>query len=331
MFIDYATVTFTAGNGGNGCMSFRREKYIARGGPDGGDGGKGGDIVLISKDSIQSLINFKFNPIIKAESGQAGSGCKRIGKSGKDTVIEVPVGTLIKNYLTNQVIFDFTANNQELIITKGGKGGVGNFHFRSSVNRAPRKTTTGGEGESLKAILELKLIAFAGLVGFPNAGKSTLITQISQAKPKIADYPFTTLIPHLGVVYQNFDSLVIADIPGIIEGAHQGKGVGLQFLKHIERNKLLLFLIDLSDPQTPPLEAFKILFNELKSYKTTLIKKKMLVVGNKIDVFKDNPTISAALAEYCSDNHIAYIEISALKKLNLEKLKEILFKFYHEK
>lgn len=326
-------MTFIAGKGGNGCISFRREKFVPKGGPDGGDGGDGGSIVLKSTDNSHSLIDFKFRNIVKAQNGSNGSGGNKTGRKGKNEVLIVPSGTVIKTYPDERLMFDFSRENLELLIAKGGKGGHGNSHFKSSVRQVPRIAESGEKGETIKVILELKLIAFAGLVGLPNAGKSTLISKISSAKPKIADYPFTTLSPNLGVVYREYQSLVLADIPGIIEGAHRGDGMGLDFLRHVERNEVLIFLIDLADPTSgSPLEVFKILRNELSSYKASLLEKTFFVVGNKTDlVMQDQDGGSNELENYCSENGIPYLEISALTGANLDEFKEKLFGFYHEK
>ena len=333
MFVDKAVVTFIAGDGGNGCISFRREKFVPRGGPDGGDGGRGGHIILCSRATKNSLVDFKFRNIVKASRGENGRGSNRFGKSGTDEVLSLPPGTIVKTFPDEKIIFDFDRGNLEFIIARGGRGGRGNAHFKSSVRQAPRIAQRGEKGESIKVVLELKLIAFAGIVGLPNAGKSTLISKISAAKPKIADYPFTTLTPHLGVIYGEHDSVVVADIPGIIEGAHLGEGMGLDFLKHIERNEVLVFLIDISQNQpSTPLEVFAMLRNELKSYKPALMAKKFLVVGNKVDLVDGGSRESAdRLQAYCQENKIAYIEISALKGLNLNRFKEQLFDYYHEK
>jgi GTP-binding protein len=337
MFIDSAVITFIAGKGGDGCASFRREKYIPKGGPNGGDGGNGGDIILVSKTSINSLIDFKNQYVIKAEKGQNGQSTNKTGKRGKDEILEVPPGTLIKSYPDEKLIFDFYAPDISFSIVKGGKGGLGNTHFKSSTNQAPRYAQPGKAGESIKVILELKLIAFAGLVGFPNAGKSTLISRISGAKPKIADYPFTTLSPNLGVVYQDYETLVVADIPGIIEGAHLGEGMGLDFLKHIERNKVLIFLLDASPyVEQPPLEALKVLRDELKAYKSSLLRKKSFVLANKTDLLEDLPEGDPArrehldpLEKYCKQKNLNYLEISAIKETNLKRFKHQLFEIYH--
>jgi len=332
MFVDSAVVTFIAGKGGDGCVSFRREKYIPRGGPDGGDGGNGGSIILVSKGGNQSLVDFKFRSNIKGENGKSGSGAKKTGKRGKDEILFVPAGTVVKTYPDGDLIFDFSGDEISFTVAAGGRGGAGNARFKSSTNRAPRYAKKGTKGEAIKVILELKLIAFAGLVGLPNAGKSTLISRISAAKPKIADYPFTTLNPHLGVVYQGYESLVVADIPGIIEGAHLGQGMGFDFLRHIERNQVLVFLIDVSaGADQKPLATFKILENELKSYRAELTRKKYLVAANKIDLLPDDREALAELERHCTQKNIPFLEISALKDINLEKLKAKLFGFYHEK
>ncbi len=335
MFVDTAIVTFIAGKGGNGCVSFRREKFVPRGGPDGGSGGHGGSITLTGKANINSLIDFKYHRVIRAEKGANGEGANKTGKSGKNKLIEVPTGTVVKSYPDEKLMFDFTEKNMSFTIVKGGKGGLGNAHFKSSTNQAPRFAQKGKPGESIKVMLELKLIAFAGLVGFPNAGKSTLISKISGAKPKIADYPFTTLTPHLGVVYRGYESLVLADIPGIIEGAHRGEGMGLNFLRHIERNKVLIYLLDVSPyAQLKPLQTLTVLRDELKSYKADLLRKKSLVVANKIDLLANDgdagidPNHRNSLQElrdYCTGNNLPFVEISALKEINLNIVKNKLF------
>jgi GTP-binding protein len=329
MFIDRTRISFQAGNGGNGCLSFRREKFIPHGGPDGGDGGDGGDIILISTGVCQSLGDFKYKRLIKAESGGQGRSKKRTGKNGADIVLQVPAGTVVKTFPDEKLIFDFDRIGLQFILAKGGKGGRGNIHFKSSVNQAPRRAENGEKGESIQVILELKLIAFAGLVGLPNAGKSTLISKISSAKPKIADYPFTTLIPNLGVVDFNKLSLVVADIPGILEGAHEGEGMGLEFLKHIERTQVLIFIIDVSPfSMLPPLKNFQVLEKELAMYHPLLLKKKFLVVANKIDLVAENRSKVDDLHDLCRKRKIPYVEISALKEINLLKLKKTLFAFY---
>lgn len=336
MFVDSAVVTFIAGKGGDGCVSFRREKFVPRGGPNGGDGGNGGDIILRSHTQCFSLVDFKFQNFIRAEKGANGSGSLKTGKSGKNRILDVPPGTVIKTYPDEKIIFDFSDEGMEFMIVKGGKGGLGNSHFKSSIQQTPQHAQKGKKGESIKVVMELKLIAFAGLVGFPNAGKSTLISKISGAKPKIADYPFTTLTPHLGVVYQDYASLVVADIPGIIAGAHKGEGMGLNFLKHIERNKVLVFLIDASPyAEKNPLDTFRILKKELKSYHINLTRKKYIVVANKIDLIDENSDDQKELnlqplKNLCQKDNIPFLEISAVKDINLDLLKNQLFKLYNE-
>ena len=331
MFVDTAVVTFFAGKGGNGCASFRREKFIPKGGPDGGDGGKGGSVILISNKNTYSLIDFKTCGVIKAENGKNGSGANKTGKQGKDIKLYVPPGTVIKTFPEENLIFDFTNDNMSFTIVKGGNGGRGNIHFKSSVNQTPKYAEKGKTGESIKIILELKLIAFAGLVGLPNAGKSTLISKISGAKPKIANYPFTTLSPNLGVVYKDFNSLVVADIPGIIKGAHRGEGMGSDFLKHIERNRVLIFIIDGSgQSKRSAIKTLNILQDELKLFKATLLKKKSIVVVNKIDLVKESREEVDELKEHCNKKKIPFVEISALKGTNLHIFKNKLFKYYNE-
>ena len=334
MFVDSAIVTFSAGKGGDGCVSFRREKYIPKGGPNGGSGGSGGSIILVSQKNRHSLIDFKYKKIFKAEKGANGSGSNKTGKNGKNQIIYVPAGTVIKTFPDEKPIFDFSKEDMRFTLVKGGKGGLGNTHFKSSTNQAPRFAQKGTKGESLTVLLELKLIAFAGLVGLPNAGKSTLISKISGAKPKIADYPFTTVEPHLGVVYKDFDSLVVADIPGIIQGAHRGEGMGIQFLRHIERNKVLIFLLDVSPfAEIPPVDALSTLQGELKFYKTNLLRKKYFVTANKIDLLNkngENREKIDALKNRCLEKNIPYVEISAREEINLMQFKEKLFALYHE-
>ncbi len=331
MFIDRVVVTFISGKGGNGCVSFRREKFIPRGGPDGGDGGRGGDIILKSSKEIGALVDFKYRRIVRAENGGNGMGKKRTGKSGETTILTVPEGTVVKTTPDEKLIFDFDRTDLLLTIARGGKGGKGNIRFKSSVNQAPRQFQKGERAETITVILELKLIAYAGLVGLPNAGKSTLISRLSAARPKIADYPFTTLTPHLGVVYHRQQSLVMADIPGIIEGAHRGEGMGIEFLRHIERTRLLIFLIESVSPEGhSPLETFHILENELRQYQPAILKKKMLVALNKLDLLGPEREGVEELQRFCRTQKIPYIEISALQGTHLEKLKRKLFELHEQ-
>jgi GTP-binding protein len=289
-FIDEAKISVQAGNGGEGCLSFRREKYIALGGPDGGDGGDGGSVYLEVDPRLNTLIDFRYKRIFKARNGQPGMGRNRIGKSAEDLIIPVPPGTLVHDVETDELIGDLTTEHSRMLVAQAGFHGLGNARFKSSTNRAPRKTTKGTPGDSRELRLELKLLADVGLLGLPNAGKSTLISQISAARPKIADYPFTTLRPILGVVAVGSDtSFVVADIPGIIEGAAQGAGLGVQFLRHVERTKLLLHVIDVSgfDGIGDPAIDFQTITRELGEYRNPLIERERWVVFNKIDVFGD--------------------------------------------
>jgi GTPase len=286
MFIDYAEIEVTAGNGGDGAVTFRREKYVPKGGPSGGNGGNGGNIILKADPNLFTLLDFRYKRKYKAQNGEPGGSSRKDGKFGEDVIIRIPVGTNVKNAETGKVIFDLNKEDQDVILAKGGRGGKGNSNFATPTNQAPRKAESGKKGESLNVILELKLIADVGLVGFPNAGKSTLISRISAAKPKIADYPFTTLTPNLGIVkYKEYKSFTVADIPGIIEGAHEGKGLGLKFLKHIERTRILLFLIDITSESYQ--KDYDILFNELKSYSKKLADKKKIISISKADLAGD--------------------------------------------
>lgn len=284
-FIDEAKIFLHAGNGGNGCISFRREKYVPRGGPDGGDGGNGGSIIFIADKKINTLIDFKYRKHYRAENGENGRGKTQNGKNGRDTIIRVPAGTIIKNAESGEIIADLVNNGDRIIVANGGRGGKGNASFATPTRQAPRIATKGKKGESLWAILELHLIADVGIIGMPNAGKSTLISKISAAKPKIADYPFTTLSPNLGVVrYDNFNSFVVADMPGLIEGAHSGEGLGIKFLRHIERTKLLLHLITMDSPDDSCSKKYRIIRSELEKYDPRLLKKPEIVALNKIDL-----------------------------------------------
>lgn len=285
-FVDEAIITVHSGNGGAGCVSFRREKFVEKGGPDGGNGGKGGNVILKVNPAKRTLYDFRRQKLIKAKNGGYGQGKQRHGKNGEDRIIELPQGTTITDFDTSQLLVDLTEDNQTYIIAQGGLGGKGNKHFSTSTNRTPRFCQPGIKGIELKIKLELKLIADIGLVGLPNAGKSTLISRISKARPKIADYPFTTLTPNLGMVEPEFgEPFAVADIPGIIEGAHQGTGLGIQFLKHVERTKMLLHIIDVSliDPENP-LEQLNLINTELGKHSNKLARKKQIVILNKIDL-----------------------------------------------
>jgi len=289
-FIDEAGVKVIAGKGGDGCVSFRHEKYVPFGGPSGGDGGKGGNVVFVADSNINSLLDFRYKKIYKAKKGENGRGKDQHGKYGEDIVVPLPVGTIIKDADSDDIIYDLKLKGEQYIIAKGGGGGKGNARFASSTNQAPREFEEGREGQERNLKLELKLLADIGIVGFPNAGKSTLISRISAAKPKIADYPFTTLIPNLGVVsYAEHKTFVVADIPGLIEGAHTGAGLGINFLKHIERTTILLYLIDISPLEDKdPLNEFDILRDELKKYSSDLLEKPCLIALNKIDTLGED-------------------------------------------
>lgn len=321
MFIDVAEIFVKAGKGGKGAISFRREKYVPKGGPDGGDGGKGGDVIIISDPNISTLLDYRYKRKYIAENGENGMGALKTGRNGKDEILRVPVGTVIKDAETNKILFDFTEPHQKFVVARGGKGGRGNVHFKSPTNQAPRKADPGMPGEERKIILELKLIADVGIVGFPNAGKSTLISVISAAKPKIADYPFTTLEPVLGLVqYKDFESFVVADIPGIIEGASEGKGLGLKFLRHIERTKILLFLIPINSENI--YKEYKILLNELESYSTELLKKPRLIAISKIDLISNEELkkLKDRVSKKPIDKEHKTIFISSVSNINIQEL-----------
>lgn len=283
MFIDYAKIDVKAGQGGSGCVSFRREKHVPKGGPDGGDGGKGGSIIVKAERNLHTLIDFRYKKIYKAKRGEHGMGDGKHGKKGPNMEIRVPVGTMIKEADSNRLICDLVEDQQEFVVAKGGRGGKGNARYVTPENRSPRDWEVGFPGEEKILVLELKLLADIGLVGLPNAGKSTLLSVISAARPKIADYPFTTLQPNLGIVkYKDYKSFVVADIPGLIEGAHTGKGLGHQFLKHIERTRVLAFLIDITDEH--PQKTFEILYKELSEFSPIIVQKPYIVVFTKSDI-----------------------------------------------
>lgn len=286
-FVDEATIRVQAGNGGHGCLSFRREKYVERGGPDGGDGGHGGSVYLVADSSTNTLADFRVARKFRAENGSPGAGRNKTGRSGSDLEVRVPCGTVVHDVDTGELICDLTEAGERRKVAEGGRGGLGNTRFKSSVNRAPRKTTKGTPGEGRHLSLELKLLADVGLLGLPNAGKSTLISAMSEAKPRIADYPFTTLHPHLGVVrVGRLQSFVMADIPGLIEGAAEGAGLGIQFLKHLERTRLLLHVVDIAplDPSQQPAESVRALESELVRFSAELAGKPRWLVINKIDL-----------------------------------------------
>ncbi|MBN1560150.1 GTPase ObgE [candidate division KSB1 bacterium] len=321
MFIDYATILVKAGDGGDGCVAFRREKYVPRGGPAGGDGGKGGDIVAQADEHIHTLMDFRYKKNYKARRGQHGQGSNRTGRSADDIVIKMPVGTTIKNRHTNNLVVDLVEHGQRHIIARGGSGGRGNARFATPTNQAPREWEPGQPGEEKEIILELKLLADVGLVGLPNAGKSTLLSCISAAKPKIADYPFTTLVPNLGIVrIDELRSFVMADIPGLIEGAHAGKGLGQQFLRHIERTKILLILLDVTSENIDG--DYRSLINELKSFSALLVQKKQFIVYTKGDLLTGKPTFLEGRTAPRKDE----ILISSVRGDNLPQLLEMIWK-----
>ena len=313
MFIDYTIIELNSGKGGSGCISFRREKYIPKGGPDGGNGGNGGNIYALSDKNIHTLQDVRYNRIYNAQNGDQGSSNSKTGRDGDDIIIKVPIGTVIKNIKIKEVVADFTKEGQKEIICRGGKGGRGNINYKTSTRQTPRFAQKGTAGESGIFELELKVLADIGLVGFPNAGKSTLLSVLSKARPKIADYPFTTLEPHLGIVkYEEFKSFTMADIPGLIEGASDGKGLGHKFLKHIERNRLLLFLIENSDLN--PQKTFNALKKELKSFNPSLLLKPIILIRTKSDITIDiDESLWKSIPEYS-------LEISSITNKGLKEL-----------
>ena len=328
MFIDSAKIYVRSGTGGNGIIHWRREKFVPKGGPDGGNGGKGGDVVIRAEKQLNTLLDFRYKRRYIAQNGNAGEGSNREGRSAENILIKVPCGTIIKNAFDGETIADLVDHGTELVVVRGGRGGKGNSEFATSTNQAPRICTPGEEGKELNLELELKLLADVGLVGYPNAGKSTLISKISAAKPKIADYPFTTLVPNLGMVYvYEGKSFVVADIPGLIEGAHGGKGLGIQFLRHIERTKTLVYLIDctVADPK----ENFSTLVNELKLFNKTLPKKPSIVVITKLDIA--TPALRKSLKKLKFGRGIPVHAISAVTGEGLDELVAAMWKAVEKK
>ncbi len=323
-FVDYVKVYTRSGHGGAGCVSFRREKYIPRGGPDGGDGGKGGDIIVSADDQLHTLLDHRYKKQYIAKNGQHGMGKNRHGKDGADMVIRVPLGTVVKDADTEETLADLDMHEKEVVIAEGGKGGKGNQHFATSVKQAPRYAQPGLEGSERNLILELKLIADVGVIGLPNAGKSTLISVISAAHPKIADYPFTTLVPNLGVVkYSEFRSFVIADIPGLIEGAHKGAGLGHRFLRHVERTSILVHMVDMSDMTGGDvIENYRTVNHELEKYAKDLAEKPQILVASKTDV-ANNDKLNA-MKDYCAGQSIPLMEISAATRYGVDRLVEMI-------
>lgn len=320
MFIDKVEISVKSGAGGNGCVSFRREKYIPNGGPDGGDGGKGGNIIFVSDTGLNSLIDFRYKKKFVAKSGENGGKKNCSGKDADDLIIKVPVGTIIREANSKKIMADMSLPNQKRIIAKGGKGGNGNQHYATSRRQAPRYSEQGGMPQEYRLILELKLIADVGLVGMPNAGKSTLLSMVTNAKPKIANYQFTTLAPNLGVVRSKFNDFVMADIPGLIEGASRGMGLGYEFLRHVERTKLLLHVVDLACPDASnPVDNIKKINNELFEYSKALEDKKQIIVGNKIDLPNAQKNIEE-LEKFCLQNNYKLFLISAATNVGLNEL-----------
>jgi len=322
-FVDYAKIYVKAGDGGPGCVSFRREKFIPRGGPNGGDGGRGGHVIFRTNRELNTLLDQRYRKEYLAGRGEHGKGSNKHGCDGEDLIIQVPVGTLIKDAETDEIIYDLDGKDMEVTLVSGGRGGLGNAHFATSTHQAPKFAQPGEPGGERWVILELKLLADVGLIGLPNAGKSTLISVMSSAKPKIADYPFTTLVPNLGVVkFEDRRSFVVADIPGLIEGAHTGSGLGFQFLRHIERTSILLHLVDISDIlTTDPVEDFEKINNELLLYGHDVMEKPMAVAGTKLDTAHEKERLNR-LKDYCRDKGLDFFPISAVTH---EGIKELMF------
>jgi GTP-binding protein len=321
LFIDEVIITVKAGDGGNGILAFRREKFVPRGGPSGGDGGRGGDVVMVATQHHNTLLHFRFNPEHKAQRGRHGEGSDKTGHNGHSIELATPVGTVVYDADTGELLHDFTTPGDRFIVAKGGRGGRGNARFATSTHQTPTEHEDGKPGEERRLRLELKLLADVGLVGFPNAGKSTLISRISAAKPKIADYPFTTLVPNLGVVSTDDQrTFVVADIPGLIEGAHEGHGLGIQFLRHVERTRLLAHLVDVSDTGRDPVHDFEVILAELASFSDDLGKKPMIVVATKMDAAQD-PKRVAALQRLAKKRGMPFFKISSVTGDGIKELK----------
>ena len=325
-FLDQVKIYVKAGNGGSGSASFRREKFIEFGGPDGGDGGDGGSVVLVAVENLNTLIDFRFQQYFKGERGQDGMGKKKTGKKGKDLILKVPVGTQIFEEDNNTLIDDLKKVEQRAVVAKGGQKGLGNVRFKSSVNRAPRKKTNGSEGENYCIWLQLKVIADIGIIGMPNAGKSSLLSVLTRAKPKIANYPFTTINPNLGVARYSDKEITLADIPGLIEGAHEGIGLGDKFLRHIERCKSLIHLIDITDDNL--FDNYKKIRNELSKYSASLLKKKEIIIFNKIDTLSTN-AINKKINDFKKNMKKNIYKISVVQKKGLDVIKKLLVKNVH--
>jgi len=322
-FLDQAKIYIKAGNGGTGASSFRREKYIEFGGPDGGDGGNGGSIILESERNLNTLIDFRYKQHFKSENGKPGSKKNKTGASGKDLILKIPVGTQVYEEDNNTLIYDFADNKDRFVVATGGKGGLGNTRFKSSTNRAPRRKTDGSKGEEFWVWLQLKVIADAGIIGLPNAGKSSFLSKCTRAKPKIANYPFTTINPNLGVLNINHKEIVLADIPGLIEGSHKGIGLGDKFLRHIERCKTLIHLIDISEENV--LENYLKVRNELSKYDKNILKKKEIIIFNKADLV-NKEAVEKNLKKFKKNVKKNFEIISLITNENLEKVKKIIYK-----
>jgi GTP-binding protein len=327
-FVDYVKAFVTSGNGGKGSVHLHREKYITKGGPDGGDGGRGGHIIIRGNSNLWTLVTYKFKKHFKAGHGEHGSKNRSSGADGQDIYMDVPLGTVVRNAETNEILFEITENGEEKIVAEGGMGGRGNWHFKTSTNQTPRYAQPGIPGQEHAIILELKVLADVGLVGFPNAGKSTLLSVITSAKPKIADYEFTTLKPNLGIVeYRDFQSFVMADIPGIIEGAAEGKGLGHYFLRHIERNATLLFLIPADSKDIT--KEYEILLDELRRYNPELIDKQRIIAISKSDML-DEELMEEMKAILDKDLNVPYLFISSVAQKGIQELKDMLWKLLNE-
>ncbi len=323
-FLDQAKIYIKAGNGGSGSASFRREKFVEYGGPDGGDGGDGGSIIVQSDRNLNTLIDFRYAQHFKAQHGKPGSKRNKTGANGEDLILKVPLGTQVYEEDNNTLIYDFTKNKEKYLVASGGKGGLGNVRFKSSTNRAPRKKTNGKLGEEFWIWLQLKVIADIGIIGKPNAGKSSLLAALTRAKPKIANYPFTTINPNLGVTYYGGKEITLADIPGLVEGAHKGVGLGDKFLRHIERCKILLHLIDLSEDDL--LKSYKKIKSELSNYDKDLIRKKEIIFFNKSDLLDDNK-INEKLKEFKKKIKNKYEVVSVYSNKDIQKIKKLLIKY----
>ncbi|MBA2664130.1 MAG: GTPase ObgE [Bradymonadaceae bacterium] len=331
MFVDEAQIEIIAGRGGDGMVAFRREKYIPRGGPAGGDGGKGGDVIFVATNNVNTLSDFRHQKRVAADDGRHGGPNNMSGKQGADTIVYLPVGTLVHDKRSEEVIADLVEVGQTIVIARGGKGGLGNQNFATPTNRAPRRATPGKLGEKFQLRLELKLIADIGLIGFPSVGKSTIIAAISSARPKIADYPFTTLVPNLGVVqWKNFREFVVADIPGLIEGAHEGHGLGIQFLKHVERTNLLVHIIEVTpsiegqDNPRDPIGDFEVIQKELARYNEALLEQPQLVILNKSDLPYVREQAEALRAHFQDELKLPFLIVSAATGENMDEFKNML-------